>query len=54
MTGQDVYNKLEGNVKMSYDKFRDKMPEMHIVDYYDLRKLDQSGNFKPSEIDKLL
>jgi hypothetical protein len=54
MTGQEVYNKSGGIVDDVYDKFREKVPDAHIVNYYDFKKLYKDGKYTPANIDTFL
>lgn len=54
MSGKEVFNKTNGNLNMSYEKFREKVPELHSVNYYDLRGLHKNGQYTPDNIDKTI
>lgn len=54
MSGQEVFNKTNGKIDMSYEKFKEKLPEMHSVNYYDLRKLHKDNKYTPQNIDSVI
>jgi len=54
LTGQDVYNRCNGKLDPKYEDFKQKVPEAHIVNYYDFKKLDKEGRFTPDNIQSVL
>jgi len=54
LTGNEVYQKTGGKVDDSYDKFKSQVPEAHIVNYADFRKLQKEGKYTPDNIEKML
>lgn len=54
MSGKEVYDKTKGNLNLTYEQFRETIPELHSVNYYDLRNLHKTGSYTPENIDKVI